>query len=90
MKNQPLSNARYLGMTITQVIVLACFGLVTMGVVGFGAWTVLRSSFPGGLFPTREILPVLDSLANPHALSHPDACRSLTDPDRGGLPVTYS
>jgi hypothetical protein len=57
MKNQPLSKARYLGMTITQVIVLACFGLVTLGVVGFGAWTVLRSSFPGGLFPTREILP---------------------------------
>ena len=57
MQNRLSSKTRYFGMSITQVIVLACFGLVTMGVVGFGAWTVLRSSFPRGLFPTQEVLP---------------------------------
>jgi hypothetical protein len=32
---------RYLGMTVTQLIVLACLGLATIGIMGFAAITIL-------------------------------------------------
>jgi len=32
---------RYLGMTVTQLIVLACLGLTTIGIMGFAARTIL-------------------------------------------------
>jgi hypothetical protein len=57
MQTQPPSKARYFGMTVTQIVALACLGLVTIGLMGFAGWTVLGSSFPGGLFPTRDVLP---------------------------------
>ena len=38
MQNKP---QRYLGMTVTQLIVLACLGLATIGIMGFAAITIL-------------------------------------------------
>ena len=53
MQNSPRSKTKYLGMTVTQLFVLTCLGLTTIGVMGLPGWMVLRNNTPAALLPNQ-------------------------------------
>jgi hypothetical protein len=62
MQNSSRSKTRYLGMTVTQLLVLSCLGLTTIGVMGLTGWMVLRNNATAAVLPTQQNLETSVSL----------------------------
>lgn len=59
MQNRSSSRTRYLGMTVPQLVVIACLGLVTLGVMGAAGWMILGNKLPGPAASNQLVQPDL-------------------------------
>ena len=88
MQNSHRSKTRYLGMTATQLLVLACLGLTTIGVMVLTGWMLLRNNAPVAPLPTQIILQEQEtSMSLPSRTPFPTYTFPLPTPT--SAPTTY-